>query len=160
MTNTKATAIPDGYHTVTPFLAVRGGADAIAFYERAFGAEEVMRMPGADGKVLHAEIRIGDSRIMLGDEEPNMDAPSPQTLGGSTGGLMIYCEDVDALFERAVKAGAEVNMPPTDMFWGDRYARLKDPFGHRWAVATHTQDMTPEEMAKGQEEWLKSMTQA
>jgi uncharacterized glyoxalase superfamily protein PhnB len=140
--------IPDGYHTVTPHLAVRDAAKAIEFYAKAFGAEELFRMPGPGGVVMHAEVRIGDSIVMLGEEAPQMGASSPQTIGGSPVSLLIYVKDVDASFARAGKAGCTVEMPPEDMFWGDRYGKLVDPFGHKWALATHKEDVSPEDMAK------------
>ena len=141
-------SIPDGYHTVTPHLAVRDAAKAIEFYARAFGAEERFRMPGPGGVVMHAELNIGDSVVMLGEEAPEMGASSPQTIGGSPVSLLIYVKDVDASFARADKAGCTVQMPLADMFWGDRYGKLLDPFGHHWALATHKEDVSPEEMAK------------
>jgi PhnB protein len=144
----KAAPIPKGYHVVTPFLTVRGANEAIAFYKAAFGAREKGRMPGPDGKLMHAEIQIGDSRVMLSDEYPEMGSKAPQTLGGSPAGLLIYTRDVDRLFAQAVKAGAKVTLPVADMFWGDRYGKLEDPFGHVWAVATHKEDLTNREMAK------------
>lgn len=140
--------IPDGYHTVTPHLAVRDAARAIDFYAKAFGAEECFRMPGPGGIVMHAEVKIGDSTVMLGEENPEMGATSPQTIGGSAVGLLIYVKDVDASFARAEKAGCTVRMPLTDMFWGDRYGQLADPFGHHWSLATHKEDVSPDEMAK------------
>jgi uncharacterized glyoxalase superfamily protein PhnB len=141
-------SIPDGYHTITPHLAVRDAAKAILFYAKAFGAEELFRMPGPGGTVMHAELKIGDSIVMLGEEAPQMGASSPQTIGGSPVSLLIYVKDVDASFARADKAGCTVQMPLTDMFWGDRYGKLLDPFGHHWALATHKEDVSPEEMAK------------
>jgi PhnB protein len=144
--------IPAGYHTATPYLTLHDAARAIDFYKRAFGAQEVMRMNGPDGKIGHAEIRIGDSVIMLGDEMPGMGARSPQSLGGTTGGIMLYVEDVDRVFSQAVAAGAQAEAPVADMFWGDRYGRLKDPFGHSWSVATHKEDVAPAEMAKRMQE--------
>ena len=140
--------IPEGYHTVTPHLAVRDAAKAIEFYAKAFGAEELFRMPGPGGVVMHAEVRIGDSIVMLGEESPEMGASSPQTIGGSPVNLLIYVQDVDASFARAEKAGCKVRMPATDMFWGDRYGKVQDPFGHNWGLATHKEDVSPEEMAK------------
>ncbi|HET7875356.1 MAG TPA: VOC family protein [Methylomirabilota bacterium] len=141
--------IPDGYRTVTPYLTVKGAARAIDFYKRAFGAEELMRMPGPDGQsVMHAELRIGDSLVFLSDEFPQSSCRSPQTLGGTTTQIFLYVEDVDAVVKRAIGAGAVATMPPTDMFWGDRYAKLTDPFGHDWGVATHTEDLSPEEVGK------------
>jgi PhnB protein len=155
----KVKAIPDGYHVVTPYLTVRNAAQAIDFYKKAFGAEQTVRMDSPDGKVMHAEIRIGDSVVMLGDENPQMGSNSPQTLGGTTAGLMIYCDNVDQAFERAVQAGAKAISPPTDMFWGDRYGQISDPFGHKWSIGQHTKDVSPEEMAKAQEAWIKQQQQ-
>jgi PhnB protein len=155
----KVKAIPEGYHVVTPYLTLRNAAQAIEFYKSAFGAEQTVRMDSPDGKVMHAEIRIGDSVVMLGEESPEMGNHSPETLGGSTAGLMIYSENVDQAFERAIKAGAKAVMPPTEMFWGDRYARLTDPFGHKWSLGQHIRDVSPEEMAKAQEEWIKQQQQ-
>jgi len=138
--------IPEGYHTVTPHLAVRNAAKALDFYAKAFGAEEFVRMPGPGGVVMHAEVRIGDSVVMLGEEDPQRGALSPQAIGGSPVSLLLYVKDVDASFARAGQAGCTVDMPPTDMFWGDRYCKLQDPFGHHWALATHKEDLTPEQM--------------
>ena len=142
--------IPEGYHTLTPYLIVRGGPRAIDFYRRAFGAVELMRMPAPDGeRLMHAEIRIGDSNVMLSDEFPEMGGGrSPTSLGGAGASLFLYVEDVDAAFARAVAAGAKVQMPVQDMFWGDRYGRLEDPFGHVWSLATHKEDLTREEIAR------------
>ena len=141
-------AKPEGYHTVTPHLIVRGGAKALEFYRAAFGAEETVRMPGPDGRLMHAEMRIGDSVVMLSDEFPEPGSKSPQSLGGCSGGIFLYVDNVDAAFKRAVDAGCAAKMPPTDMFWGDRFARLTDPFGHAWAMATHVEDVPPEEMKR------------
>ncbi len=138
----------EGYHTVTPYVVVSGAAKAIEFYQKAFGAEERVRMPGPGGTIMHAEVQIGDSVVMLSDENPAMGAKSPTTLGGTPASLMVYVEDVDQAFERAVKAGAKAEMPPTDMFWGDRFSKLVDPFGHVWSLATHIEDVPPEEMSK------------
>ena len=138
--------IPNGYHSLTPFLTVRDAARAIEFYKQAFGATERGVMKGPDGKIMHAELVIGDSIIMLSDEWPEFGALSPQSIGGSAMGLHIYIDGVDAAFDRAVKAGAEVEMPVMDQFWGDRYGKLKDPFGHKWSIATHTKDMSADEM--------------
>lgn len=144
-----AKPIPDGYHSVTPYLTIRGAAEALDFYRRAFGAEERVRMPGPDGQgVMHAEIRIGDSIVMLGEESIEMGAPSPKTLGGSGSSILIYVEDVDAAFDRAVNAGGTVRVPVTDMFWGDRYGQVADPFGHIWSIATHKEDVPPEQMGR------------
>lgn len=141
-------AIPDGYYSLTPYLVVKGAAEAIAFYTKAFGATETMRMPGPEGRIMHAEIRIGNSTLMLSDENPEQGQISPTTLGGSGCSVMLYTDDVDATFKQAVAAGATAVMPPVDMFWGDRMGNLKDPFGHSWAVATHKEDVSPEEMGK------------
>jgi uncharacterized glyoxalase superfamily protein PhnB len=140
--------VPDGYHTVTPYLVVRDAAAAIAFYAKAFGAEELFRMPGPGGVVMHAELKLGDSIVMLGEESLQMGTSAPQTIGGSPVSLMVYLNDVDASFARAAQAGCTVEMPPTDMFWGDRYGKLQDPFGHHWSLATHQEDVSPEDMAK------------
>jgi PhnB protein len=141
-------AIPDGYHTLTPHLVVKGASQAIEFYKKAFGAEELGRMPGPDGKsLMHAELQIGDSRLFLVDEFPEMDCRGPQTIGGTPVTIHIYVEDVDTAFSKAVAAGAQVRMPLADMFWGDRYGVLADPFGHAWSLATHKEDLTPEEIA-------------
>jgi PhnB protein len=144
----KVSPIPAGYHTATPYLVCRGAADAILFYKRAFGAKERMRMPGPDGRVMHAEIQIGDSVVMLGDEMPEMGAVAPPSLGGTATGVFLYVTNVDKVFAQAVGAGATAEMPPADMFWGDRYCKLVDPFGHRWSIATHIEDLTPKEMAR------------
>jgi PhnB protein len=140
--------VPDGYHSVTPYLIVRGASQAIDFYTRAFGAAEIMRMPGPGGIIMHAEIRVGDSVIMLSDEMPQASGKSPQTLGGTTAAVMVYVPDVDKTYKQAVAAGATAREQPADMFWGDRYGKLTDPFGHEWAIATHVEDVTPEEMEK------------
>ncbi len=139
--------IPDGYHTATPCLIIRGAADAIEFYQRAFGATELFRFPMPDGKIGHAEIKIGDSPIMLADEYPS-GYNSPQTLGGSPVSLMIYVEDVDNVFNQAVAAGATVKEAVSDKFYGDRIGTLTDPFGHIWHVSTHKEDVSIEEMQK------------
>jgi len=144
----KAVPVPAGYHTVTPYLVCRGAANAIEFYKKAFGAKQKMIMSGPDGKVMHAEIRIGDSSVMLGDEMPQMGATAPQTIGGTAGSLFIYVKDVDKAFAQAIAAGATTEMPPTNMFWGDRYCKLADPFGHKWSMATHIEDVSPKEMAR------------
>lgn len=140
--------IPDGYHTATPYLIVKGAADAIEFYKKAFGATEMLRMPTPDGKVMHAEIKIGDSPIMLADECPEMGARSPQTIGGSPVSLMLYVEDVDKLFAQAIAAGGKVKRPVADQFYGDRSGGLEDPFGHQWHLSTHVEDVSPEELKK------------
>lgn len=140
--------IPEGYHSVTPYLIIKNAADAIDFYKSAFGAIELFRMPQPDGKIGHAEIKIGDSPIMLADEFPEMKYVSPQTLGGSPVSLMIYVEDVDTVFKRAIDAGASEQKPVQDQFYGDRSGSLTDPFGHVWHIATHKEDVAPEEMEK------------
>jgi PhnB protein len=144
----KVRPIPDGYHTVTPYLIVRGGVAAIEFYKKAFGAKELFRIDGPDGKIGHAEIRIGDSVVMLADEHSEMGAKSPQTLSGSPVSILLYVEDVDAVVRQAVAAGAKIKQPVEDKFYGDRMGGLEDPFGHAWFVATHTEDVSPEEMKK------------
>jgi PhnB protein len=149
--------VPDGYHTLTPFLTVRDAVKAIEFYKQAFGAEQRGVMKGPDGKVMHAELKIGDSIIMLSDEFPDFGAKSPESIGGSAMGLHIYLDGVDAAFERAVKAGAEVEMPVADQFWGDRYGKLKDPFGHKWSIGTHIKDLSMDEMKKGMDEAMAKM---
>jgi PhnB protein len=144
-----AKPIPDGQRTVTPHLIVRGARQAIDFYKKAFGAVDKGAMPGPDGKsVVHAELKIGDSFIYLADEFPEMGAKSPQALGGSGVTIHLYVEDADAVFNRAVAAGAKVSMPIMDMFWGDRYGKITDPFGHEWSIATHKEDLTSEEITK------------
>jgi PhnB protein len=151
-----AKPIPDGYHTLTPYMTVRDAARAIEFYKQAFGATEKGVMQGPDGKVMHAELKIGDSIVMLADEFPEFGSMAPSS-GGSGTGLHIYSEDVDSAFDRAVKAGATVEMPVMDMFWGDRYGKLVDPFGHKWSIATHMKDMSMDEMGAAQEEFMKQM---
>ena len=137
--------VPEGYHTVTPYLTVRGADRAIDFYKRAFGAKELMRMRGPDGKrIMHAEIQVGDSIVFLSDEHPEMGSRSPESLGGVPGYLYLYVDDVDGTFKRAVDAGAKALMPVADMFWGDRFGKLADPFGHEWGLSTHKEDLTPE----------------
>ena len=149
--------VPEGYHTITPHLIVRDAARAIEFYKQAFGAKERGVMKGPDGKVMHAELQIGDSIVMLADEMPEFGSRSPQSIGGSPTGLHIYTDNVDAAFDRAVKAGAQVEMPVMEQFWGDRYGKLKDPFGHSWSVATHVKDLSAEEMKRGMDEAMAKM---
>jgi len=141
-------AIPDGYHSVTPYLVMRDAAQAIDFYERAFGATEKFRFSAPDGKIGHAEIKVGDSVIMLADEMPDMGYRGPQTLGGAAVSLMMYVEDVDRQFQRAVNAGAKVKQQVTDQFYGDRSGTLEDPFGHVWTIATHMEDVSQDELVK------------
>jgi PhnB protein len=150
-------AIPKGYHTLTPYMTVRDAARAIEFYKQAFGAVEKGVMKGPEGKIMHAELRIGDSIVMLADEFPQFGSMSPLSTGGAGMGLHIYVEDVDSAFDRAVKAGATVEMPVMDMFWGDRYGKLADPFGHKWSIATHKADLSMEEMEKGMKAMMKDM---
>jgi uncharacterized glyoxalase superfamily protein PhnB len=149
--------VPEGYRTVTPHLTIKGAAEAIEFYKKAFGAREIRRSPAPDGKLMHAEIQIGDSRIFLNDEFPEMGASSPLALKGTPVTMHLFVEDCDQVFDKAVKAGATVAMPLADQFWGDRYGLLVDPFGHRWAVASHLKDMTPEQMRAAAEEAMKQM---
>lgn len=143
-----AKQIPEGFHTVTPYLVVRDAAGAIDFYKKAFGAEELFRLEGLPGKIGHAEIKIGDSIIMLSDEMPGGDCRSPQSLGGTAVNIVLYVKDVDQVFNQAVSAGAKVSMPLADMFWGDRFGQVTDPFGHSWSLATHKEDVPPEELRK------------
>lgn len=151
--------IPEGFQTITPSLTVRGADKAIDFYKRAFGAEERMRMPGPGGVIMHAELRIGSSIFMLNDEMPQMDCPSPQALGGTPFGLYVYVEDADAIFSRAVAAGATIVMPIADMFWGDRCGAIKDPYGHRWSIATRKEDLTKDEIEARQRAAFSQMQQ-
>jgi len=139
--------IPEGYHSVTPYLIFSGASDAIAFYKKALGAEEVTRMDGPGGRIHH-EIRIGDSHIMLGDEQPEIGAVSPKTIGGSPVSIHLYVEDVDAAVERAVAAGAKLVRPVADQFYGDRTGGVEDPFGYRWFIATHKEDLTMDEIRR------------
>jgi PhnB protein len=141
-------AIPEGHHTVTPYLIVGDAAGALAFYKKAFGAEELMRVAAPNGKIGHAEIRIGDSVIMLADEYPDMNARGPHAFGGSPVSIHLYVEDVDAVAGQAIAAGATVVRPVQDQFYGDRSGSFTDPFGHSWHVATHKEDLTPEELDK------------
>ena len=149
----KIKPIPEGFHSATPGLCVVGADKAIEFYKKAFGATELMRMPGPGGKIMHAEIKIGDSIIFISDEFPEMpnSCRAPQTLKGVSSAVYLYVNDVDATFAQAVKCGGKVNMPLTDMFWGVRYGQVQDPCGHIWALATHKEDLTPEQMKARQE---------
>jgi PhnB protein len=156
---TKVRPIPEGYHTITPQLTCRDAARAIEFYKEVFGAKEIHRMAGPGGKVMHAELQIGDSRIMLADEYPGMSAaPDPSRVQSSS--LFIYTENVDSVFNHAVKSGAKGDMPPADMFWGDRFGRLTDPFGHLWGIATHIEDVVPQEMEKRMKAAMAQMSQS
>jgi len=140
--------IPDGYRTVTPHLYVKGGTEALEFYKKAFGAKELSRFPMPDGRLGHAEVQIGDSRIMLADEFPERNVRGPKSLGGTSVSIALYVEDVDSFVQRAVAAGAKVTQPVKNQFYGDRTGSLEDPFGHAWHVATHTEDVSPEEMQR------------
>ncbi len=140
--------IPDGYHAVTPYLIIRGAARAIDFYKQVFGAMEVMRLGGTDGKIGHAEIRIGDSVIMMADEFPEMGARSPETIGGTPVTILVYVTDVDAIFAKALAAGAKQLRPIADQFYGDRSGAVADPFGHSWQIATHMEDVPPAEIER------------
>jgi len=146
--NTKAKPVPEGFHTATPYLIITNAARAIEFYKDVFGATELTRLATPDGKLGHAEIKIGDSRLMLADEFPEWDARSPQTIGGSAVHIMLYVEDVDAVVSRAVGAGAQLFKPVADQFYGDRSGSITDPFGHKWTIATHKEDVSPEEMKR------------
>jgi PhnB protein len=140
--------IPEGYHTVTPYLAVDDAAEAIEYYTKAFGAKERVRMDAPDGKIAHAELEIGDSLIMLSDPFPQFAAKPPSELGGTSATVFMYVEDVDAFVQRAVDAGAKITTEVADQFWGDRFGNIQDPFGHVWSIATHVEDVPPEEMAE------------
>ena len=153
-----AKPIPEGFNTVSAYLIVDNSLEAMEFYQKAFGAEAGMRMPGPDGKsTMHMEMRLGDSMIMMSDANPQWNARSPKTLGGSPVSLHVYVKDADALFNRAVAAGCEVEYPIADTFWGDRYGKVRDPFGHAWGIATHKEDLTPQEIGKRAEEFFRSM---
>jgi PhnB protein len=150
--------IPDGYHAVTPSITVKSAAKAIEFYKKAFGATEVVRM-GEGDRVMHAEIKIGDSHIMLGDEAPGRPTSAPTTIGGTTGSIMLYVPDVDRTYKAALDAGAKSEMAPDNMFWGDRFASVVDPFGHSWSIATHVEDVAPDEMKQRSDAWMAQMAQ-
>jgi PhnB protein len=147
----KVKPIPDNYHRVTPYLIVDGAANAIEFYKKAFGASELLRFPAPDGRIGHAEIKIGDSTVMLADEHPERGARAPKAFGGSAVSLLLYVEDVDRTVDRAVAAGAKVVRPVADQFYGDRTGGIEDPFGHPWYLATHVEDVSPEEMQRRSE---------
>ena len=148
--------IPQGMHSVTPHLICAGAANAIEFYKQAFGAVEQARLPGPDGRLMHASVKIGDSQVMLVDEMPEWGALGPKSLKGSPVTIHLYVDDVDAVVARAVKAGAKVTMPVADQFWGDRYGKLEDPFGHHWSVATHVRDVSMEDAQKAMRDMAKS----
>jgi len=149
--------IPEGYHTLTPYFTLRDAVRAIEFYKQAFGAQERGLMKGPDGKVMHAELKIGNSIVMLADEFPEFGAVAPESGGNTSMGLHIYVDNVDQAFDRAVKAGAKVEMPVSDQFWGDRYGKLRDPFGHKWSIATHVKDMSADEMKRSMDEAMANM---
>jgi PhnB protein len=148
--------IPEGYHSATPYLIVKGAAEAIDFYKRTFGATETFRMADPSGGIAHAEIKIGDSVIMLADEHPNMGYRGPRSLGGSAVSIMLYVTDVDGTFDSAIKAGAKAQRPVANQFYGDRSGTLEDPFGHIWTISTHVEDVPPEEMKRRAEAAFKS----
>jgi uncharacterized glyoxalase superfamily protein PhnB len=151
-------AVPEGYSTVTPSLIQRDCSKAIEFYKKALGAVERMRMPGPDGKIMHAELQIGSSIVMMNDEM--MGSKSAESLGGSPISFYLYVENCDSALQKAIAAGGKEKMPAADMFWGDRIAQFEDPYGYRWMLATHTKDLTPDEIKKGQDEWMKQMAGA
>jgi PhnB protein len=153
----KVRPIPEGYHSITPYLVVNNAARAIDFYQRAFGAKKTVQMDGPDGKIAHAELKIGDSILMLSEEMPGGGARSPQSVGGTTVSIFLYVENVDAAFKQAQSAGAKVETPLADMFWGDRFGKLTDPFGHSWGLATHIEDVAPAEMQKRSKEAMAKM---
>lgn len=146
----------EGYRTLTPHLVIKGAADAIEFYKKAFNATEIARMPGPGGKIMHAEMQIGDCRFMLADEMPEYGVKSPTTLGGSPVDLFLYVPDVDASFKQAIAAGATETMPVADQFWGDRYGKLNDPFGHRWSMATHKEELTEQEIMERAQKFMSA----
>ena len=152
-----ANPIPPGFHTVTAYLVVRDARKAIDFYKTAFDAEEIYTMPGPNNRIMHAEIKIGDSPVFLSDEMPERDHLGPQSRGGATSSILLYLTDVDAAFNKAVKAGCTVKVPVSDQFWGDRYGRVVDPFGHEWALATHVEEVDHAEMKKRLEAMSKQM---
>ena len=152
--------VPQGYHTVTPYLAVDNAAEAIDFYRRAFGAKERVRMPGPGDTVMHAELEIGDSHVMLSDPFPQASTTPPKELGGTSASVFMYVEDIDSVYKQAVDAGATSLMEPDDMFWGDRFGSVQDPFGHSWTIATHIEDLEPEEMQRRSEEFMAQMASA
>ena len=149
--------VPEGYSTIQPYLAVDNAAEAIDFYQRAFGAQERYRMPGPGGSIMHAEVQIGDSVVMLSDPFPQASTTPPKQLGGTSVSIMIYTEDTDSLYKQAVDAGGESLMEPDTMFWGDRMSSVKDPFGHSWTIMTHVEDVSEEEMQRRSEEFMAQM---
>jgi PhnB protein len=149
--------VPEGYRTVTPYLSVDDASAAIDFYQRAFGAKERVRMAGPGGAIMHAELELGDSLVMLSDPFPQFTPRPPKELGGTSASIFVYVEDVDALYQQATDAGASSVAEPEDMFWGDRFGAVMDPFGHHWTIATHVEDVEPEEMQRRIEEWTTQM---
>ncbi len=147
--------VPEGYHTVTPYLIIQGASQALEFYKKAFAAEELVRMGGPDGKIGHAEIKIGDSMIMLADEHPEMGYRGPKAYGGSPVGIHLYIDDVDSMFRKAIAAGAKELRPLKDQFYGDRSATFEDPFGHVWTISTHKEDVPPDEMERRMAAYMK-----
>jgi PhnB protein len=147
--------IPEGYHTVTPYLVIKGAAAALEYYKKAFGARETVRMDGPGGTIGHAEMKIGDSNIMLADESPDMGHRGPKSVGGTPVSIVLYVEDVDAVFKRAVDAGGKSVRPVEDQFYGDRMGTLEDPFGHVWSIGTHIEDVAPDEMDRRMQEMMK-----
>ena len=152
--------VPEGYHTLTPYLAVDDAAAAIEYYQRAFGAKESVRMEGPDGKIGHAELEIGDSRVMIADPFPQSSTRPPKELGGTTANVFMYAENVDEVLQQAIDAGATMLMPPEDMFWGDRMGSITDPFGHVWNIATHVEDVPEEEMGERAKKWQEELANA
>ena len=150
--------IPEGYHTITPYLAVDDAVEAIEYYQKAFGAKERIRMNAPDGKIGHAELEIGDSLVMLSDPFPQATTKSPSELGGTSASVFMYVEDVDATVKQAVDAGAKVTMEVSDQFWGDRFGSVVDPFGHQWSIATHVEDLSPEEIAERAKSAMAAMS--
>jgi len=154
----KVAPVPQGYHSVTPYLTVNDGARALEFYARAFDARTTVQMPGPGGKLMHAELKIGDSLVMLSDEFPGMSScKAPTTLGGTTGSIFLYVPDVDRAFARAVSAGCKVLAPLVDMFWGDRFGKLEDPFGNQWSMATHKEDVSPAEIKRRSDAFMSQV---
>lgn len=150
--------IPKEYHSITPVLIVKNGDEAIEFYKNGFGVEERCCMKGPDGRVAHAELKLGDSVFMLSDEYPEMKCHSPKTIGGSPVSMYVYVDDVDSIFNKAISAGAKILDPVKDQFWGDRHGRLEDPFGHLWSIATHKKDISDEEMKRAAEAAFSEMS--
>ena len=156
----KVRPIPEGHHSVTPHLIIKGAGEAMDFYKKAFGAKEVVRMPGPGGHgVMHGEMKFGDSYVYVTDEFPDMQCLSPRALGGTPVTIHLYVDNVDATFKQALSAGCKEKMPLMDMFWGDRFGKVTDPFGHEWSLAQHMEDVVPQEMAKRAEEAFKHMGQ-